>query len=282
MDAGENIQFCGNEMPDKETVISKEDEIPSETYEYVFSEEEFSEVLSYFKRRWWTKPIITTLLAVVAFELIGAIIGLLYFYICGAIILAYEAVFFSLKYKSYKKALRKVLEMEEGKTTVYSIFMDQMSAAEIKDGDIVCYKKFMLDEIIEVMDTGKLISLRTAEACYPIKKADIKENSVLNGSVREKAKVKKKQEETLRWRGISIFLLIAAIASPILGAVTIDPEKLWSYLLLASFPAASVILGFVLKGKTNGYKKNIIAGFAALLLLCIIAAIALYFYYILL
>ena len=196
----------------------------------------------------------------------GVLIGL----VVGALTAACAALFRCIR-------LRKRLAAQlQGAEVALDVYADSLLAEIRKEGEYRQQRKFSFSAVRKLRNTDDFLLIQWQDSFLPVKKEAIKGDSLLYACAGAYAPVAAAPDRKNRLPSL-LFCLGSIAALPIavilVSAVSHPSERfvqnLWILFLFTPVPIASVVLGFCWKAKKQIYKKNIIAGFIMIFLLCI-------------
>lgn len=264
----------GEKDPDENSLI------PHEKYSFIFTEKELSEV-----RRFNIKRLIKHIS-------IGALMFLILicFYVCAGSEMLFEKGFtlgfFFLYFIICLKSIRissGVWKRTESKMLQscyeYAVCSsDSFTVTISRNGETVRISKINFFDIEKIQDTGKFLLLTVGSQIFILRKSELAGNSAFFFFMNSDPGRKVLQTAPNKWRTLSKILFISTLFSIFAALLCVNVvsyanglyiENMWIMFLFVPIPLASIILGSALKRKGYKYKKNIVAGFIIMLLLCI-------------
>lgn len=176
--------------------------------------------------------------------------------------------------KVWKKGELKILQS----TYLYEVFDEYFMLTIFRNGVVVRTQRIDYGDIEKIHSYEKHYIIQVSGQSFIIRKDDLIPDSIftkLYSNIPSKIEYKKPKGAL---KAISILLFVLSICT-ILGALmvvaglsTINPfmpDNMWVFYLFLPIPIASVAFGFYLKNKGYRYKKNLIAGFIMIAVLCI-------------
>lgn len=267
-----------DEILDIESGSKIQEEIPTETYKFSFSQDEVDEIYKLQRFGFYKKTIIFVLVSVflilyfISSSEPGFMIGFAYCMLLIGSISLIKDIF------AYRKAWKNSKEKICLSVYEYKIFRDYLLINIYRKNEKVRIFKCYFSDIERIQSVGGYIFFQNGGQSFIVKKSDLKENSFFYSYMYNNPAKTIQQITPDKWRVSSIILFVASLLS-VLGALVLVGavsnvnnlfvENMWLFFLLTPIPIASTVFGFILKSKGYKYKKNIVAGIIMTILLCI-------------
>lgn len=265
---------------------SQEEVLPKEEYRFKYSNDELNEIDRLQRKDLYKRPILVAVICAITVFLfvLSQAPNFAYGFLAGVFLMG-EIV--NIKgIRVYKKAWPNTARRIQEQTYEYKVFDEYLGVNIYHENDIVRQSKCYYKDIEKIIPFGKWLILQFGGQAFIIRKADLKEGSFFLSYAPQPEPQKPPMATPPKWRAISIILFVASLMS-ILGALLLVNaastlnglilENVWLFFTMTPIPIASIIFGFVARGKGYRCKKNIIAGFIMLALLCIYGSFAFIF-----
>ncbi len=251
---------------------------PSETYCFVYTKAELDEIYrlqrSVFLRKAISFVLICVLLILVLIEtsapdvMIGGAFGVVFIGLVSHIkgICAYG--------KAWKSSAERICRS----TYEYRIFEDYLEVNIYRENEAVRYSKCYFKDVEKIRQFEKWLLVQFGGQTFIVRKSDLKEHSTFYACMYQLAAKTGENAIPADWRIVSKVLFVASLVSLLCGLLLVKTmtsinglflENMWLFYVLTPIPIASIVFGFMLKAKGYPYKKNLIAGFIMLFLLCV-------------
>lgn len=250
---------------------------PLETYRFSFSKEEFEKTNKTTGRAWNRSVIIICLLyaAIILLLMVSNEGDGFTGFLMGALPLG---ILFAKGIKANAAAAKNRNEKAGKNLYEYMVYEDYFTAAIIRNNETVRTSKYYFSEIEQIYNADEYLAVVVRGGYYLLRKSELKENSAFYVHMKRYPAKTVEPKPFNIWRMISIVMFVASLLS-IFGAMAavtemsqrnkMQIENMWIFYLFALIPAASVVVGFILKAKGDKYKKNIIAGIIMTVILCV-------------
>ena len=252
--------------------------IPCESFTVSFSKQEISKILREQIKMSYKRPIvfgITCICLIILFFALSApdfLIGVFSgFFALG--IISYSKGLIAV-FKSYKINCDRIAM----NTYEYQVFENCLFICIYRNGEKVRESKYTFSDIEMIYQGGATFFMQINGQTFIIPKKEIGESSFIYSYMYQNPLKTKVCTMPNKWRTLSNILFAATLFS-IWGALILVAtvtksnqqfiSNMWLFFLMTPVPVSSIVMGFVLKCKGYKYKKNMIAGFIILALLCI-------------
>lgn len=261
-----------------ENIEQNDENLPDESYRFVFFKEELNEIYRLQRKSIYKRPFIFTVICVLMIVFfIGssapdAMIGFAFGMFLIGVVSHIKGI------RAHSKAWKNSIEKICKSTYEYKIFENYISINIYRENVKIRESKCFFTDIEQIQQFDKWLFLQFGGQSFIIRKSDLKENSAFYSYMYKNPSKIIEPPVSNKWRTISIILFVASLLSimgalALVGAVSnangLFVENMWLFFLLTPIPIASIIFGFVLKSKGYKYKKNIIVGFIMTFFLCI-------------
>ena len=261
-----------------ENIEQNDENLPDESYRFIFSKEELNEIYRLQRKSIYKRPLIFTVICVLMIVFfIGssapdAVIGFSFGMFLIGVVSHIKGI------RAYSKAWKNSIEKICKSTYEYKIFENYISISIYRENVKIRESKCFFTDIEQMQQFDKWLFLQFGGQSFIIRKSDLKENSAFYSYMyKNPLKITEKPTHN-RWKVLSVILFVASLLS-IFGALGLVSavssenhlfvENMWLFFLLTPIPIASIVLGFILKSKNYKYKKNVIVGIIMVALLCI-------------
>ena len=268
----------------------KPKEIPLETYQFSFSEQELTHL---YRNRLFTylkRPILILFLVLclgVYIVLQYSIVGI---ELCTFAVFFFIGCFiaFIIRFVRTAKTLKQSITGMSSRSYRYNLYQDGFSVHIYENEELSSFNEVPFSSLglIENTDTFLLLTDQRFHITYSFRKADLNPQSILFLLSRKVPTAKSLDKPTGIWDIISDLSFILAILSLPLAILFTSSAPLydeikkiiwgttWRAGIFLPVPIASIIIGCILKSKKLRYKKNIITGIIMTVVLVIIAYLA--------
>lgn len=264
--------LCGDCLEKQEIVL------PKETYQLRFSQQEFSDITSYFRKPILHRFIITLLIETALFIYLFAMKTPNDPLACLICIVLFT-IFLHIKKiinhnKSYSKYRNKILNSNYN----YQIFDSYFQCNVERNDEIVKTLKIYWNDIEQVNDTGKHLAILNQGQILYLRKKDLIDNSKFYSFMKRNPTKTVKPRKFDIFKFLTVILIILSFSLLPIGVSLAailskdDPninKCMWVYFTLIPIPLSLIVLGVIMKKKGYKYKKNIVIGIIVTALLSI-------------
>lgn len=168
----------------------------------------------------------------------------------------------------------------------YEIFQNYFVAKISKNNTVTKLLRYEYSSIDKYTVFNNYLVLQIQGSIFVIRLNQITDNSIFYSIISKKSETQiSEQKKSLK--ALSIILIVLSFSSLLFGLMLATllaeplmfsfPLKMWVMFLLLPIPISSIMLGIHFKKKRYGYKKNIICGIVAAILLCIFGSFSFMF-----
>lgn len=189
---------------------------------------------------------------------------------------------YSLHKKSWKKSEPKILQSEYS----YDFYSDYFVLRMSRENDVKKIFKIQYSEIENPCDTGEFLLFQVNGQLFYIRKADLREDTVLFGLFNKTAKIQLSDPKTKKCNVVSWILFFGSLISIYfaMGAVIALSEfngefveNTWVFFLFLPITIGSVIFGLKARSKNCKTTKNIVVGIIMSMILFIYGMFCVFF-----
>lgn len=256
-----------------ENETQEEAEKPTESYTVHHSREELKKINAYIFKRAFKKSLVSLavfaalLVAYIIMDMPDILVGLFGGFLVIWAILVFKSI------RSHRKEWSKAIERVSESSYEYKVFEDYFTVDIIRNNETVRTEKIDFCDIKKAFDfeEEKYILLNVNNQLYILKKTDLANNSAFYKALYNSEKANFNRAPKKITVAASVFFVLSLII--IFGSTMVngwDTEmnlKAWMFIIPLPIPVIGIIFGFILKKYGCKYKKNIVAGVLALLML---------------
>ncbi len=256
-----------------ENETEEETEKPTESYSISYTKEELKKIDSFILKRSFKKPLVSLaifaalLVAYIIMDMPDILIGLFGGFLVIWAILVFKSI------RSHKKEWKNANDRVSESCYEYNIFDDYFTVDIIRNNETIRTEKIKFSDIKKAFDfeEEKYIILNINNQLYILRKTDLANNSAFYKALyNSKKAVSTRAPKKITVAANTFFvlsLIIIFVSTMLNGWDTEMKLKAWMFLLPMPIPIISTVFGFILKKYGCKYKKNIVAGVLALIML---------------
>ncbi len=223
----------------------------------------------------------------------------LYLAICGlsdgmflpmlGFLIAFLSIFSVVYIKAFlnlKKGKAESLEKVPQCFYSYKVYENYITVEIFRNGELTRFQQINFSDIKLIRESNEFIELYVQNQTFILKRELLPSYSAIYGFMYANPSKVKQLKCYDKWTISSLILFLLSFVVFFVGFIVADfmtgdsfglHKNFWVLFLFTPVPISSIILGFVLKKKGYKYKKNIIAGFILLGLMCLYGSFAFIF-----